>query len=499
MIIKGEKSVPAFPQDRAPGSDPRAKREGGSWETHNTPVNLRNVLVWVLSILLLAGCGRGAGVGVEDTGKVGEISVSVTLGDQPVSGALVQLLDQSQSPVGEQKTDENGIAVFKGVPAAGGYVAIATLEGTTGQANDLRVAGGSTMAKIVLSENSGPVGLIVGTVKLAGADRALPGVSIEVAGRKAQTDANGQFKLEGVPAGPATVKASIGGYTSVSQAVVVKPGSSNAVALELQPLATGPKAGHTIVTTTTKVIELDAWRNQVGVFAASQAWSALFLADGGVLVADAGADKVQEFSDSAAKKTAFTGRAIWQLGIGGVSAPRGATKTKSGNIVVADTGHNRILEIDGSNKIVWEFKTNLSAPHWAERLPSGNTLVVDTGNNRVIEVKPDGSLAWGLGDGSTDTLNNPTTAQRLPNGNTLVCDAGNGRVMEVNAQNQLVWMAPGRGGDVGTLANPNSARRLANGNTLIADTDNDRVIEVDAGGSLVWKATVAQPVFADRF
>lgn len=462
-------------------------------------VMLRNLATSLLVFVLvvLTGCGnRPGGVMVEETGG-GSVTVLVTYGEQPAPGAIVQLLDSRQTPVAEVRTDEEGNAIFKGVPSGSGYQAIATLEGVTGSAT-VDVAGGDTKTKVVLSQRSGPVGLVVGSVKIAGADKPLANVVVEVAGKKATTDANGQFRLEGVPAGPATVKATLGGYGSTSEALVVKPGSSSAVAIALQPLATGPKAGRTLVTTPGQILEIDTWQQTVGTFGASQAWSAVFLADGAALVADAGGDKVVEFGDGGAKRATYTARAVWQLGFGGVQKPKGASRTPSGNILVADTGNDRVVEIDKSNKIVWEYK-GVKAPRWAERLPKGNTLIADSGRNRVIEVDGSGRIVWGLGDGSADVLNNPSSAQRLPNGNTLVCDAGNSRVMEVNAQNQLVWMVPGRGGDAGNLNNPGSAKRLATGNTLIADTDNNRVVELSPEGSVVWKASVNQPVFADRF
>jgi hypothetical protein len=460
------------------------------------PHVLKAILLWLLTASLVAGCGRGGGVMVDPAGTGGEVAVSVMFGDQPAPGAIVQLLDENQAPVGELKTDEEGKAVFKAVPAGGGYQAIATLDGATGKQADLRVSGGKTLATIVLSQNSGPVGLITGSVKLSGADRPLANVAVQVAGRTVKTDANGQFKLEGVPAGPVTVKATLNGYGPGSQNIVVKPGSSSPVALVLQPLASGPKAGRTVVATATQVFELDQWTNKVATYPAKQAFSAVFTPDGGVLVADAGANKVQTYTSSGSKGADYTAKTL--LIFGGIKDPHGASRTPGGNALVADTAHNRVVEIDGSNKIVWEFKNGLNAPRWAERLANGNTLVVDSGNNRVIEIKSDGTIVWGLGDGSSDVLSNPTGAQRLPNGNTLVCDAGNGRVMEVNGQNQLVWMVPGRG-DAGRLNNPNSARRLASGNTLIADTDNNRIIELDETGNVVWKAQVSQPLYADRF
>jgi hypothetical protein len=168
--------------------------------------------------------------------------------------------------------------------------------------------------------------------------------------------------------------------------------------------------------------------------------------------------------------------------------------------MVADTLHNRVVELDAANHQLWEYNKAIAAPHWAERLPGGNVLITVWGDHKVLEVSDNGTVVWGVGDGTPEVLKHPNMAQRLSNGNTLVCDSGNNRVLEVNPQNQLVWiLGNGQNGDVGPLSNPSSAKRLATGNTLISDTNNNRVLEVDPEGHLVWKQVVDQPQFADRY
>lgn len=460
---------------------------------------MKTLLIGLVAAILATGCGgRGVGVSLNEiSGKTGDVDVTVTLEDKPAPGAMVQLIDASQAPVTQVKADEEGHAIFKDVPTASGYVAVADLEGATGRSTDLIVAGGKTLARIVLAQGQGPLGLVIGTVKLQGDDRPLPGVLVTAGGKKATTDANGQFRLDGVSAGQISVKATLTGYVATAQAVIVKAGTSNAVAITLTAQASGPNAGHTLVTTSTKVVDFDAWRNPTTSYAAKGAVSAVFTPTG-TLVADAAADKVQEYGTGGTKGTAYTARPLWQLGIGGISAPGGATRTPQGNVLIADTGHNRIVELNSSNQVVWEYKDRLSGPRWAQRLANGNTLIADTGNNRIIELSKGGQIVWGLGDGSGAVVNHPAMAQRLPNGNTLVCDSGNNRVMEVNAPNQLVWMTGGGARGSEALLNPNSAKRLANGNTLIADTENNRVIEVDTQGTVVWKVSTDAPLFADR-
>lgn len=465
------------------------------------------ILAAILSFAVLsalAGCGNrngldgGTGAGGA-TGSTGEVDVTVTLNGQPDPGALVQLLDSSHSPVGEQKADQTGTAVFQNVPPASGYTAVASDGGATGQASGISVTAGKTLASVQLSAGGGPAGLITGSVVSVGNETPLSGVQVTCGGQTATTDPNGQFEIAGVPAGSEIVSATLDGYTPTSQTVVVKPGASNAVSLQLQPLASGPKSGHTLITSASGVQELDKWADVVANYSASQAYSAVFEPNGDVLIADGGANKVQLYGTGGNAMTSYTGRSWYDFGLGGVSDPHGASATANNTVLVADTGHNRVVELNGANQVVWSYSTGLNAPQWAERLQGGDTLISDSGNNRVIEVSPSGAIVWGLG-GSANVLDHPGTAQRLANGDTLVCDSGNGRVMEVNQQGQLVW-GVGNGMQTGSiqLNNPTSARRLATGNTLIADTGDNRVIEVDQSGNVAWQAQVQQPLFADRF
>jgi len=97
-------------------------------------------------------------------------------------------------------------------------------------------------------------------------------------------------------------------------------------------------------------------------------------------------------------------------------------------------------------QIIWQYGTSgggglgdnqLNNPTGAVPLPSGNLLIADYGNKRVIEVDRDRQIIWQYGtsggSGSGDNqLNNPTSAAQLPNGNVLIAEYGNKRVIEVN-------------------------------------------------------------------
>lgn len=453
----------------------------------------------------LVGCGNRIPTAGGNGGAGGILEVMVEQDGQGVAGANVQILDPDGQPFQDAQADENGVAAFEDVPAASGYSVSAEYDGATGKQSGVNVApGDKTLVRVALGFGSGPGGILAGTVKAASNGMPLANAMVEVLGARIQTrtDATGHYKLENVPSGAQKVQATAMGYRAGVYDVTVRAGGSVSLVFDLHSDSAGPSAGHTLVTTQARIVEFDQWHNPVGESKAGSAWSATFDRQSGtILLADAAKNAVVESTVRGSVVKTFNATSFFKLGFGGLKAPRGAVRTKNSSILVADTGNNRIVEIDPSDRKVWEYSTRINQPRWAERLPNGNTLIADSGNHRVIEVNSTGRIVWGVGDGSINVVNFPTHVQRLANGNTLVTDAGNSRVLEVNPQGMLVWMVglqrPMAGDDRG-LRNPNSAIRLPSGNTLIADTGNNRVVEVDTKSNVVWQQPVSAPLFADR-
>lgn len=464
-------------------------------------------LLALLAAFVMAGCGRRGVVepGGDDK-TTGVIDVVVTQDGAPVAGALVQLSDGSGAAVDQGQTDEKGEARFEAVNPGEGYEVKAEKGGATGAAEGIRVAGGAdpVKVKIELTMAGGATAAVSGKVTDSQTGAPIPGARISVADARADSGADGSYKLDKVAPGAVTLKAEAAGYTAASKDLILKAGSSQTVDITLDPVSKGPRAGHTVITTSNRVIEVDTWHNAVLSIPTQEAWSASYVPGAGtILIADAArwGGIAVEIGPSGTKVSQFDGA---KLGIfGHVKGIRGASRTRLGNTLIADTANNRVIELDTTNNKVWEYKKGLNAPRWAERLDNGNTLIADTGNHRVIEVNQSGDIVFGIGDGSQAVLNHPSHATFLKKtGTYLVTDAGNNRVMEINRQLEMVWMVGGArrvdDGGAGSLNNPNSAIRLPGGNTLIADTGNDRVIEVDPKLGVVWKMPVQAPLFADR-
>lgn len=195
----------------------------------------------------------------------------------------------------------------------------------------------------------------------------------------------------------------------------------------------------------------------------------------------------------------------------------GGKFNKKGNILISDQFNNRVIEIDPSGAIVYQFgdgssvagPASIVAPNDAERIGGRKTLIAATGapagsedscpdgcpDNRVLIVDAKGKIFWQYGQAGVtgsgdDQLNAPVQATYLPNGHVLITDQGNQRIIEVKKNYDIVWQygqtgVPGS--DADELNDPNSAELLDNGNILIADEGNNRVIEVTKDRQIVWQ------------
>jgi len=188
------------------------------------------------------------------------------------------------------------------------------------------------------------------------------------------------------------------------------------------------------------------------------------------------------------------------------SAPLSPFFNEPGNILISDQFNNRVIEIQPSGKIIWQF--GLGPLDFSAHSPIGVndaqrvgpfTLMAGTGipagvvpeapdgvvDNRVLLVDPFGKIVWQYGqfgqagDGP-DLLNVPVQCTWLPTGHVLITDQSNNRIIEVNLEKQIVWSYPGSNtNDADQLNGPNSAELLANGHILIADQGNNRALEVN--------------------
>jgi len=256
-----------------------------------------------------------------------------------------------------------------------------------------------------------------------------------------------------------------------------------------------------------------------------------------------------------------SGKVVWELI--GLAQPHEIEELPNGHLLIADTGYDRVIEVDYPNKnIVWEWKpehinwtkvnplwdsshyyngppafdwthlndvdfkqystwnsclisirnfdmivevnytaeklgpsnnpdnivwyygdygnhTLLQRQHNPDYLSNGNIIIADSENNRIIEVNyTTKEVEWVYQEG----LDWPRDADELPLGNILITDSLNSRVFIINkASKTILWEFKG------DLINPYEADLLDNGNILIGNGIGGVVFEIDGDGCIVWK------------
>lgn len=196
-----------------------------------------------------------------------------------------------------------------------------------------------------------------------------------------------------------------------------------------------------------------------------------------------------------------------------VNYPYGLATNNQGNLFIADTSNNRIRNID-TNGIINTMAGNgtntysgdngpaanagLNSPQELTFDATGDLLIADTGNNRVREVDTNGIIhtlagtgaATYSGDGGTALnagLNAPDALAFDAFGNLLVADSGNNCVRKVNPSG-IISTEVGTGyaafgGDGGAATNamlqrPQGLAFDSYGNLYIADAGNCRIRKV---------------------
>ncbi|MEZ6047104.1 MAG: PQQ-binding-like beta-propeller repeat protein [Planctomycetaceae bacterium] len=179
---------------------------------------------------------------------------------------------------------------------------------------------------------------------------------------------------------------------------------------------------------------------------------------------------------------------------------------ENGNILTV-RGFREVVEIDHKTKeVVWSYdcaEQNGNSGkkieiHAIQPLEEGQVMIAESGVGRIIEIDRSGKLlkTVPLKIDHPHPHRDTRLARKISNGNYLVCHEGDGVVREYDGKSgKVIWEyeiplfgkepQPGHGLD----AFGNSvyaALRLENGNTLIATGNGHSVIEVTPGKEIVW-------------
>jgi DNA-binding beta-propeller fold protein YncE len=166
-----------------------------------------------------------------------------------------------------------------------------------------------------------------------------------------------------------------------------------------------------------------------------------------------------------------------------------AVSAASDETYVADTNHNRILVYgpEGSLLAKWGAGEGdgsagggpgaFNHPDALAVAPDGNVYVADTGNNRVVELSPAGDVLDEWGSKGTDNghFRSPAGVAVDAAGSVYVLDSENNRVQVFSANGQFLAKWGVRGDGVGEFSQPSAIAVDCNGDVYVADTNNNRV------------------------
>lgn len=170
------------------------------------------------------------------------------------------------------------------------------------------------------------------------------------------------------------------------------------------------------------------------------------------------------------------------------------------NVLIADRGNNRIIEVTPDKKIVWEYNFHLAkgglGADDAFFTNDGKMIIVNLEELNVIELIDYATkkVTWAYGSetsfGSTPGfLHTPDDAYMLPNGDIIVADIKNCRIIEIAPDKSIVRQYGVSGkcsNKSGYLNKPNGDTPLPNGHILISNIVGQTLVELDEN----WK-----PVF----
>ncbi len=197
------------------------------------------------------------------------------------------------------------------------------------------------------------------------------------------------------------------------------------------------------------------------------------------------------------------GEIDWEMKWGGI---HDLHVMKNGHIMVQQH-MKKVVEIDPeTKKVVWEYDSSTQNGNEGKRvevhafqpLDNGNVMIAESGPARIIEVNREGKIVKQIAmrvknrNAHTDTR----LVRKLSNGNYLACHEGDGTVREYSADGEVVWefevpmfgkKAKGGHGPEAFGNKCFAAVRLKNGNTLIATGNGHSVIEVTPEKKVVWQ------------
>ncbi len=257
-------------------------------------------------------------------------------------------------------------------------------------------------------------------------------------------------------------------------------------------------------------------------------------ASGNIFIADYYNHRVRRVTPDGRMTTVAGNGTLGFSGDGGFAAsamlsyPTDVAVDRLGNLFIADAQNQRIRKVDSSGMISTvagsgtsgfsgdggaATTASLNYPTGVAVDAAGNLFIADSGNNRIRQVNAAGKISSAAGNGtmgfagdggaaSAARLSNPGRVAINGAGDLFFVDSGNKRVRKVNSMGIITTVAGSGAGPTGpstdglpavsqTLANPTAIAFDVKDNLVVCDTGSGRIRRVDSSG--IMRTIVGNP------
>jgi sugar lactone lactonase YvrE len=217
--------------------------------------------------------------------------------------------------------------------------------------------------------------------------------------------------------------------------------------------------------------------------------------DGNLWVADTNNNRVQKYDSNG-------GFLLTLGGFGSATSlkePWSVVVRDDGKVFVADTWNHKLIRFDAEGKVEKEWGVGgqtsdadtdpfkLYAPRDITLSPDGNILIADTGNNRIVEYTDDGEFVRQFGkkgtSGAADELSEPVGIRVASNGDMYIGDFWNKRVVVLDKDLALKRTIPVDEWGSQAVTERAYMALLDDGRLLVTDPTNGKIITFADDGS----------------
>ncbi len=188
-------------------------------------------------------------------------------------------------------------------------------------------------------------------------------------------------------------------------------------------------------------------------------------------------------------------------------APGSNPSVLPGDVLIADEGNNRLLLVDPTGRIVWQFPrpgdlppgTTFLEPDDAFFTANGKDIVATEENDQVVSLISIAQhrILWRYGQpghagSGTNQLSNPDDAMLLPHDLVIIADIKNCSILLVHVGAHSPSQRFGLNDPACyhqpplRFGSPNGAFPLTNGNVLVTEINGDWANEMTLTGRILW-------------